>query len=698
MSISMNAQNLAAAQGFLKQLGMAVDPAKKGGSAVSVEQAQDIAKAFEAIPDASTKKTLGAGLLQLIQLDVFEVKSPEAQAVLAKVVGKPADQVFSARDKASLVGGAGIRSVASAALLAMSKAPSLDKAGLDKLIAGLKMLPQEAQTFMNAVLGNASKDGAVKMQPDARPAFTKSFAAADAASDGAASKLAENFNAKAPGHMEYFAGQMASSPYFEDRIAALMFLVCAKQMEQVDKDLRDLDDTVKQDAKGKPGGKPAGSTTPAAATAAGATVAAGATGQVGQVTKPAGGKPTDATSQLKGSYEALIQSAAAHRADDGVISRGEAEALVKKFDGLTPPEAKKLQAEAMGRALLASGGGELTPEMQPLAAWVEQTTGKKLSDIGNAKALYEATTPLAQTIGGSDKLENKVAAFVIEGVFGDGKAPKMQAVMNEMKPLFAAMEQQVTGKTSADVRAEQPKTSQHSQDIGDRFGRIASAVVAGKIPVGELANTAKTLCDRLPLGPDKKAVLDGVTAGLTALVGNKNLDVKAVFDKAVAPLVGAVKKDSPELGSLVDGAVDGVRNQVARQAFDVADTGRPLDKAGLQQLLGAALPAAKAKLLGEAKAQGMNAQQQDALGVAFDAEAKGLSDEVARTGKLTAGDPKGQGADALDPTSTDQSRSRQVMFEKLKLQMNRLSEMMQAMSNVLNTLHQTAENAIRAIR
>jgi hypothetical protein len=38
------------------------------------------------------------------------------------------------------------------------------------------------------------------------------------------------------------------------------------------------------------------------------------------------------------------------------------------------------------------------------------------------------------------------------------------------------------------------------------------------------------------------------------------------------------------------------------------------------------------------------------------------------------------------------------MFEKLKLQMNRLSEMMQAMSNVLNTLHQTAENAIRAIR
>jgi hypothetical protein len=695
MTVQMNSQNLVAAQGFLKQLGMAIDPAKKGGSAVSVEQAQDIAKAFDAIPDAATKKTLGQGLLQLIQLDVFEVKSPEAQAVLAKVVGKPADQVFTARDKASLVGGAAIRSVASAALQAMAKAPSLDKATLDKLVKGLESLPKEVQTFMGAVMNNASKDGSVKMQADARPAFTKSFAKADAASDGAATKLAENFQQKAPGHMEYFAAQMANSPYFEDRIAALMFLVCSKQMEDVDRNLRELDDTVKRDAnKGKPGTN-AG---PASATASAATATTSGAAAAGQVTKPSGGKPTDATSQLKGSYEAVIQSAAAHRADDGVISRGEAEALVKKLDGISPPEAKKLQAEAMGRALLATGGGDLTDEMKPLAAWVEQTTGRKLGDVGNAKALYEATTPLAQTIGGSDKLENKVAAFILEGVFGEGKAPKMQAVMNEMKPLFAAMEKQVTGKTSAEVRAEAPKTSQHSQDIGDRFGRIAAAVVGGKIPVGELANTAKTLCDRLPLGPDKKAVLDGVTAGLTALAGNKSLDVKSVFDKAVAPLVGAVKKDSPELGTLVGGALDGVRNDVAGKAFDASDAGKPLDKAATQQLLEQALPGARQKLLDEAKTQGFAAPQLDALGVAFDQQAKGLGDEVAKTGKLAAANPKGQGADALDPTSTDDSRSRQVMFEKLKLQMNRLSEMMQAMSNVLNTLHQTAENAIRAIR
>ena len=47
---------------------------------------------------------------------------------------------------------------------------------------------------------------------------------------------------------------------------------------------------------------------------------------------------------------------------------------------------------------------------------------------------------------------------------------------------------------------------------------------------------------------------------------------------------------------------------------------------------------------------------------------------------------------------TDATRSRQMMFEKLKFKMNMLSEMMQAMSAVMNVLHQNAENAIRAIR
>jgi hypothetical protein len=66
MAISMNPANLVAAQNFLKTMGMAVDPASSRGVKVSVEEAQKLATAFEAIPDAGTKKAVGAALLGLI--------------------------------------------------------------------------------------------------------------------------------------------------------------------------------------------------------------------------------------------------------------------------------------------------------------------------------------------------------------------------------------------------------------------------------------------------------------------------------------------------------------------------------------------------------------------------------------------------------------------------------------------------------
>jgi hypothetical protein len=100
----------------------------------------------------------------------------------------------------------------------------------------------------------------------------------------------------------------------------------------------------------------------------------------------------------------------------------------------------------------------------------------------------------------------------------------------------------------------------------------------------------------------------------------------------------------------------------------------------------------------EAAAQGFDGPALEALGVSFDHEAGTVRAETQKTGKVTSTEPRGQGTDKVDPTATDESRSRQIMFETLKLKMTRLSEMMQAMSNILNAVHQTAENAIRAIR
>jgi hypothetical protein len=475
---------------------------------------------------------------------------------------------------------------------------------------------------------------------------------------------------------------MANSPYFEDRLAALMFLVCAKGMKEVDDAMRELDAQTKDDAN-----KAALKNTKLGAPGKTAALS-------GEVKKPEGPKPSGTPAeQLKSSYEALIQAAAAHREDDGLISASEAKSLVNKLDRISPPEAKQLQAEAMGRALLATGGGELLPEMKPLADWVEKTTGKQLNQIGDATALYEAKTPLAQTIGGSDKLENKVAAYILDGIIGERNVPKLQAVLGEMKPLFSAMQAEMTG---VEVKQEAPKTVHDALD--ERFGKIASAVKEGKVPVGDLLGSAAKLVERLPVPADlKKPLAEGLAAGLNAIATDKTLDPKAVFAKAMEPLVSDTMKQ-PETLAVIGNAVDTVRNLVADKAFGANDINKPLGKAELQTLLDAELKKAKEKLQAEGKAAGWTDEQLGALGAVFDGDAKALKEELNKTGKLEASEPRGQGTDHADPMETNNSRSRQVMFEKVKLQMNRLSEMMQAMSNILNTLHQTAENAIRAIR
>ncbi len=695
MAISMNPANLAAAQSFLKQVGLAVDPSSTGGTSVTVEQAQKLATAFEAIPDAGTKKAVGAALLKLIQADAFEVPSKGAQDVIARLLGQPTAQVFSARDKANLVGGASIKSVAAATMGLFAKMPNLDKAQVEKLTTGLDALPKEVKNFVHAVFNKAGKDGEVKFQPEARSTFTRSYAKAEGSSEGAVSKMEENFSEKAESAFEHFAATMAASPYFEDRMAALMFSICAKTMKEVDGDLKGLDNLAKKDSE-RNAKKPAAGSVAAQQQTASST----ATGpeQLGQVNK-APAAAASSTQQLRTSYESVVSSATSMRGNDGIITEAESRSLVAKLDKISPPEAKQLQAEAMGRAILAVGGGELTPELAPLAHWVEQTTGKKLTDVADAKALYESKSPLATAIGGSDKLENKVAAFIVDGIFGDtAGAPKLAAVMKEMKPLFSAMESQVTGKTAEAARAETPKFTQHTDNIEMRFTRIANAVTTGKIPVEQLAGAAKALVDRLPIGADKKALFDGVTAGLSALVGDKSLDVKSVFSKAVGPIVASATKAAPDYQALIGGAIDKARNGASEKLFNTVDSGKKPSLDESLDLLDKHMGAARAGVLAEGAKAGYSPAEMEALGTAFDHEATGVRAAAKSDGKVTSTEPRGLGTDIADQTGTDESRSRQIMFETLKLKMTRLSEMMQAMSNILNAVHQTAENAIRAIR
>ena len=104
----------------------------------------------------------------------------------------------------------------------------------------------------------------------------------------------------------------------------------------------------------------------------------------------------------------------------------------------------------------------------------------------------------------------------------------------------------------------------------------------------------------------------------------------------------------------------------------------------------------------------------------FDAEKKGLRAEIKKQeesvatlrGKASA-DPKNEGVvknlglaesklkgmtESLTDRQNDFGDSRQENFEAIKNAMNKLSEMQQSLSNILNTMHQSAMNTIGNIR
>jgi hypothetical protein len=152
--------------------------------------------------------------------------------------------------------------------------------------------------------------------------------------------------------------------------------------------------------------------------------------------------------------------------------------------------------------------------------------------------------------------------------------------------------------------------------------------------------------------------------------------------------------------TVVGGAVEKALQQALGSMENVADSGgTPPDAATKKQMLQEALGKAKEEMFTDAALNGgLDEKQLEMLGKVFDRAGEREMAKLEKTGTVEPKEPLGRGKDKLDPEQTDDTRSRQIMFENLKFKMNMLSEMMQSMSNILNTMHQNAENTIRAIR
>lgn len=704
MSVSgLSPQSFQKVNQLLKEIGKAVDPQSPGQATITESEAGTIVQAFDKL-STSEKQLVGKALQTLLQKDIFTVDTG-ARSAFAKALGVE-PKTLEPQAPASA---APIRSVMKAAMQALTRPVGVDKKTFDELKAGLKDAPKELGDFVLGGLKQASEDGNVKLDGDARRDFTREFAARD--QDGKVTWLTNRFGEDFAKRVPPIAlSMMSNPPYFEELIAAFMITIVTKTNEEVLRDQMAIDQTLQADqqkgdvaksAQKKAIAQELSGTSPSSST----TTTAPA---------PQGGKVLSTKAKL----EAVVASIDA-RMKDGSISREDAEAIrgkLERFDRGSP--VTKLLAEALGTAMQHSGllaNKVVAPRLEPIANWVKEVTGT--SDFPKPTNV-SSDKPLARALMESDRLEQRLAGFLVDA-FIDRAGPRAagtpagavpstsQAAMEKFKPLLQQMLQQAAPGEVATPAPAESRFAKTDAGLLERFTRIVDA--RDKLPPGTVEQSIAKTVDRHAAGLEpaaRQALKEGLKSAFDALpkAGKPSPEqVKGAFEAANGKVTEYVDRNlTPDekdaktalVGDALDGALEAARSRID----SAADAGRAATPDAQRQMLVEEIGRQREVLAKEAKANGYDETATDGMLRAFDAEAGRRVTSFDKTGQVATDSPRGAGADAVDPTATDDTRSRQLMFEKLKFKMNMLSEMMQAMSNVLNTMHQNAENTIRAIR
>lgn len=687
---------------LLGEVGRSIDPKSHAKTTVSDVEAKRIVQAFEKLEPAE-KAEVSKALQQLMQQDVFTV-SDKARGTFAQALGVPTQNL----EPTAPLSSAKVRSVMQQSLQALTRPVNIDAKQFGELRDGLKDAPKGIGDFLMTALKSASEDGVIKLEPEARKGFTKEYATREG--DNGALKWMENrFGENLAKKMPPLALSMLSNPpFFEEILAALMITLVTETNKEVLDDQLAIDQVLKDD-QNKNAQKKAGAKADAKKeiqNATGETAKPGDTKpDVADPNKPATGPDGKKPSRLestKGKLEAVVSSIDA-RMKDGSISLDDAKAIVGKLERFHPKDpVTKLLAEAMGTAMQHSPTTrhpQVKERLAPIADWVQRMTGK--TDFPPPKGI-SSDKPLARALMESDKIEQRLAGFLVDA-FIDRPAPggaqgDAATAMEKFKPVLQEVLQE-----AAPSEAAKPKVGTQEQ-MFDKFQGLVDN--RDKLPPGAIektiANTVENVAKDLPQD-QKDALKTAFKTAFDALpkTGKPTPEqVKDAFGKATGKAIDHVMDKNVEKGDgheLLDEKITKAKQNAYERITESADRGKELSPDEQQKVLGEELAKQQVALLKEAKAAGMDDKQLDALGQAFARQGVKAAEQLKTDGKLEPTNPEGMGK-SDDPTASDDTRSRQLMFEKLKFKMNMLSEMMQAMSNVLNTLHQNAENAIRAIR
>jgi len=646
--------NLAALNKVLSQIGKAMDEKSPDGLKVNDVEAEKIIGAMNQLP--SEVRTLAQSALQTLLTDRFIEVTDSGREKFAKAMNVEL-RALTPKETAELAGHALLRTAFSATMKAVAKTPQADRKWMNTFLEGAKAtLSEGSQKWLAGVLLNASKDGVIKLDTDARKLFTKWMGGLN--QEGAVTKTAEKL-AEGPSDakMTAFQRALAAGGFFEDFLAAFMFGIVSDIKDEIKETTRQFDageDAAKNGAKTNKMGELAERLS-------------------GKTTTGPDGKPAPVSKadlqKTKADLEGLVQSASVHFSNDGYIDRGEATKIAARMAKLDEPVARML-AGAFIDAVRRSELDATADNLAPLVDWAKGTMLAAGEQVDMSKlpprSAEGARDGMAAGMRDSDRLENRLASFLLEQ-FMSSNAPIHGPMQSEGKivsdnvkkfrEVFDGVSESDKENLAAQVAASHASATKPLPDGADGKPQKLPAIL-GEIGLGRL-NALFTDGARTGPSPLSPALRKEAEAKLSSILGGTSPEVRALIKQQAGAFPNPLTAKTPADAE-----------KIVKDSIAMLEKGVPEIEASLKQ---------------------MSPEAKDALSSLTPPVTEEKLAEIAEQAAAKA-------PDAATQTPEERQASRQELFEQLKKLQNQLSEIMQAISNILSSMNQNAMNSIRGIR
>jgi hypothetical protein len=431
--------NLNALYKMMAELGHAIDDKSHGKSTVSVTEAEKIIKHMDGM-DPASKTAMNTLMAEALAGDFFTV-SDRARVRFSSYLQVPVDKL-TPKELGKMAGLQSSRSSFKASMDALSKTPQIDRKEMSLLLSrSHELMPRPLQQFMTAALSQATKDDVIKMDTKARRAFFKEVGTLD--NDGGVSAWKEIFEKAGDPSNDYLARLLGSGMCFEDLVSAFMIHMTGKLKEDLKDKMKQMEEMRKAGAKRRD--KSGRGMDPMAKKMLGKNLEnVQLIDDMGGKTNPAGGGKTSgadgagkagstgkapSVGETRAHLEAVVQSAHKHLNDDGVIDPAEATKIAEKLDRLDGPIAD-LIAGSLANALRRSGL-DLKGDLKPLADWCKSKLGDVDMSPMPKNSSGDPANPWVVSLKDNDKLENKVAGFLVDVLTSSDSTIK--ETMSELK-------------------------------------------------------------------------------------------------------------------------------------------------------------------------------------------------------------------------------------------------------------------------